>query len=470
MNENKNPYFDYTGCPAEVLEEKAQEATSQAMASQAAESQYTASRQAEPIPTESQGTASQCTASQCREEKKKTRKSGGGFRKAAFSAGLGLCFGLFAGAGFYGIKLGTEYFAREEVSELEAGAAGEALTAPVSGQAEATHITYVHDDVSDMVEEVMPAMVSIVNNYTSTGYNIWGQVYNRQNASSGSGIIVEENAEELLIVSNNHVVNGAEQLEITFIDGTTAQAVIKGVDADMDLAVVSVPLNSLSAETRDAITVATLGDSESLKLGEPVVAIGNALGIGQSVTDGIVSALDREVTMEDGSVGTFIQTNAEINEGNSGGALLNIRGEVIGINSNKITGTRVEGMGYAIPISSASPIIADLMKDKVPEEETGYIGITMQEITEQVIQMYHMPQGVFVYDVEENSPAQAAGIRKQDIIVRFDDRKITSANGLKSVLQYYKAGDTATITVMRQVDGEYVSLELEITLGERPAQ
>lgn len=445
MNENNNPYFDYTACPVEELEERAQATASQATASLLTEPQVTSSQRRE-----------------------KTKKSGGGFRKAAFSAGLGLCFGLCAGAGFYGIKLGTEHFAKEEVSGLEAGTVDDVLTAPVNRQAEATHVTYVHDDVSDMVEEVMPAMVSIVSNYTSTGYNIWGQAYSRQNASSGSGIIVEENDEELLIVSNNHVVNGAEELEITFIDGTTAQAVIKGVDADMDLAVVAVPLNSLSAETRNAITVATLGDSESLKLGEPVIAIGNALGIGQSVTDGIVSALNREITMEDGSQGTFIQTNAEINEGNSGGALLNIRGEVVGINSNKIAGSTVEGMGYAIPISSASPIIADLMKDKVPEEETGYIGITMQEITDQVIQMYHMPQGVFVYGVEEGSPAQAAGIMKQDIIVKFDDRKISSANGLKSVLQYYKAGDTATITVMRQVDGEYVSYELEITLGERP--
>lgn len=434
-NENSNPYFDYTACSEEVLEERA--------------------RAAAPLAQEKTG---------------KSKRSGGGFRKAAFSAGLGLCFGLFAGAGFYGIKAGTDYFAREEVSEADPGTMDEMLTTPANGQATATHVTYVHDDISDMVEQVMPAMVSIINNYTSTGYNLWGQTYSQQNASSGSGIIVAENENELLIVSNNHVVNGADDLEITFIDGSTAQAAIKGVDVDMDLAVVAVPLDSLSQETKDAITVAALGDSENLKLGEPVIAIGNALGIGQSVTDGIVSALNREITMEDGSRGTFIQTNAEINEGNSGGALLNIKGEVIGINSNKIASTTVEGMGYAIPISSASPIIADLMKDRVPEEEAGYIGIVMQEITDQVIQMYHMPQGVFVYDVEEGSAAQAAGIMKQDIIVKFDDRKITSYNSLKSVLQYYKAGDTATITVMRQENGEYVSYELEITLGERPAE
>ncbi len=434
-NENKNPYFDYTACPAEVLDERA--------------------RTAAPLP---------------QEKVKKPKRPAGGFRKAALSAGLGLCFGLCAGAGFYGIKLGTDYFAQKESSETVSGMPEDMLTAPVNGQAEATHITYVHDDVSDMVEDVMPAMVSIINNYTSRGYSIWGQSYSQQNASSGSGIIVAENENELLIVSNNHVVNGADDLEITFIDGTTAHAAIKGTDPDMDLAVVAVPIDSLSAETREAITIATLGDSESLKLGEPVIAIGNALGIGQSVTDGIVSALDRVITMEDGSQGTFIQTNAEINEGNSGGALLNIKGEVIGINSNKIASTRVEGMGYAIPISSASPIIADLMKDRIPEEETGYIGITMQEITDQVIKMYHMPQGVFVYDVEEGSPAQAAGIMKQDIIVKLDDRKITSYNGLKSALQYYKAGETVNITVMRQVNGEYVSCELEITLGEKPGE
>ncbi len=432
--ESRSPYFDYTTYSAKALEESAL-----------------------------------ASGIQSQKKEKKHRQSKGGFRKFAVSAGLGLCFGLFAGGGFYGMKLGTEYFSKEEVSQIRPEST-DSLTMPVNGTALPTHITYVQDDISDVVEEVMPAMVSIISNYTSTSYNVWGQVYSRQNASSGSGIIVAENMNELLIVTNNHVVNGADALEITFTDGSTAQAIIKGVDTDMDLAVVAVPLDSLSAETRDAIAIATLGDSESLKLGEPVIAIGNALGIGQSVTNGIVSALDREIIMEDGSRGTFIQTNAEINEGNSGGALLNIRGEVIGINSNKITGAKVEGMGYAIPISSASPIIADLMKDRIPEEETGYMGITMQEITDQVIQMYHMPQGVFVYDVEEGSAAEAAGIMKQDIIVQFDDRRITSYDSLRNALQYYKAGDMAKVTVMRQVNGEYVSYELEITLAEKPAE
>lgn len=435
-NENRSSYFDYTASSAEELEMRAKTAV--------------------PEPEK---------------KEKKPGQSKRGFRKAVFSAGLGLCFGLFAGAGFYGVKLGTEYFVKEEASEVQSDAV-DTLATPVTETPAATQVTYIQNDVSGVVEEVMPAMVSIVNNYTSTSYNMWGQSYSKQGVSGGSGIIVAENESELLIVTNNHVVEGTDALEVTFIDGTTAQANIKGLDSDMDLAVIAVPLSSLSEETRNAITIAALGDSESLKIGEPVIAIGNALGIGQSVTDGIVSALDREITMEDGSTGTFIQTNAAINEGNSGGALLNMKGEVIGINSNKIGGTYVEGMGYAIPISSASPIIADLMqrqtRTKVADGESGYMGITMQEITDQVIQMYNMPQGVFVYDVEEGSAAQAAGIMKQDIIVKFDGEKITSFNDLKGALQYYKSGDTATVTVMRQVNGEYASFDLEITLGERP--
>jgi serine protease Do len=230
-------------------------------------------------------------------------------------------------------------------------------------------------------------------------------------------------------------------------------------------------LDSLSDETRDAIAIAKLGDSDNLELGEPVIAIGNALGYGQSVTNGIVSALNREIELEDGSTGTFIQTNAAINPGNSGGALLNINGEVIGINSNKIGGTTIEGMGYAIPISSASPIIADLMerqtRTKVADDEMGYIGITMQEITEQSMQMYNMPAGVFIYEVQQGSPAEAAGLKRGDIVVKFDGQKITSASDLQNALQYYKAGETTTITVKRSVNGEYESIDLEITLGAR---
>ena len=336
----------------------------------------------------------------------------------------------------------------------------------------ATNVTYVESDVSDVVEKVMPAMVSIVNNFTETA-NVFGQQYTQEEAASGSGIIVGKTDDELLIVSNNHVVESADTLNVTFIDGSEAQAQVKGLDSDMDLAVIAVSLNDLSDDTKNAITVATLGSSDDLKLGEPVIAIGNALGYGQSVTNGIVSALNREITLENGATGTFIQTNAAINPGNSGGALLNMNGEVIGINSNKIGGTAVEGMGYAIPITSASPIIADLMerqtRTKVAEDEVGYIGISPQEVTSQISQMYNMPEGIYVVSVEEGSAAANAGIMKGDIITKFDGSSISSYSDLQKTLQYYAAGDSATITVQRPQNGEYVSVELNLTLGSRPA-
>ena len=307
-----------------------------------------------------------------------------------------------------------------------------------------------------------------------SGRNFWGQSYSQPGVGSGSGIIVGETDEELLIVTNNHVVEDSTSLEITFINEQSFEAVVKGVDADMDLAVVAVPLSSLDDATRDAITVARLGDSDNLKLGEPVVAIGNALGYGQSVTNGIVSALNRQMTTEDGSTGTYIQTNAAINHGNSGGALLNVNGEVIGINAARIDGSTVEGMGYAIPISAASPIISELMErqtrtDKVEESDMGYMGIVMQAVTDEIAGMYDMPKGVSVIEVTPGSAAEAAGIFKGDIIVKFDGQRITSATELQDTLQYFRAGETATVTVKRLVNGEYQTLDLEITLGHRPA-
>lgn len=236
-----------------------------------------------------------------------------------------------------------------------------------------------------------------------------------------------------------------DTLEVTFIDGSVAQAYIKGTDAEMDLAVIAVPLENLSQETKSAITIATMGDSDDLKLGTPVIAIGNALGYGQSVTSGIISALNREVTMEDGTVGTFIQTDTAINPGNSGGALLNINGEVIGINSNKIASSQVEGMGYAIPISSASPIIADLLErqtrtEKVAAEEAGYMGIEMQDVTDEIAAMLGIPQGVFVINVQEGTAAQQAGIQHGDIIIKFDGQRVSTRSELKQLVGYYRAG------------------------------
>ena len=274
-------------------------------------------------------------------------------------------------------------------------------------------------------------------------------------------------------MSNNHVVQGMDTLEVTFIDGSVAQAYIKGTDAEMDLAVIAVPLENLSQETKSAITIATMGDSDDLKLGTPVIAIGNALGYGQSVTSGIISALNREVTMEDGTVGTFIQTDTAINPGNSGGALLNINGEVIGINSNKIASSQVEGMGYAIPISSASPIIADLLErqtrtEKVAAEEAGYMGIEMQDVTDEIAAMLGIPQGVFVINVQEGTAAQQAGIQHGDIIIKFDGQRVSTRSELKQLVGYYRAGETLKVTVKRFADGRYEDVELEVTLGSQP--
>lgn len=408
------------------------------------------------------------------------KKSGGYFKKALLSVSLGLFFGMFAGVGFYAVQQGTDLLDKAESTEVVNGNVG-SITENNSALAQGgvllnntSNVTVVQSNVVDVAEAVMPAMVSVVNKYTYTTSTFWGQTYSQPEASSGSGIIVGETDTELLIVSNNHVVEGAETLEVTFIDGTVAEAHIKGLDSDMDLAVIAVAKEAVTKETMGAITVATLGNSDDLKLGEPVIAIGNALGYGQSVTDGIVSALNREITMEDGSVGNFIQTNAAINPGNSGGALLNVNGEVIGINTSKIGGTAIEGMGYAIPITSASPIIADLMerqtRNKVAEGDMGYMGISLQEVNAQIAAMYNWPQGSYVLGVEEGSAAQAAGIMVNDIITKFDGEKITSYEDLQNILQYYAAGDNAKITVMRPENGQYVQYDLEITLGKRPVE
>lgn len=407
----------------------------------------------------------------------KEKKKKGSVRKVVLSAGMGLAFGLFAGGGFYAVKVGTEQFIPAE--NQDAVVTDQKEIQGIGGDGPLTNInqiTYVRDDVSEVVEEVMPAMVSIINNYTNTGtgMTIWGQRYDysQPGVSSGSGIILAENESELLIVTNNHVVADTDELQVIFIDGSTATANVKGLDSEMDLAVISVALDTLSEETRSAITVATLGNSDDLKLGSPVIAIGNALGYGQSVTGGMISALNREMTAEDGSTGIFIQTDAAINHGNSGGALLNINGEVIGINSSKMDGYSVEGMGYAIPISSASPIIAELMErqtrtELVAEEEKGYMGISMRDVTSQYASMLGIPQGISVQEIEEGSAAEKAGMMKYDIIVKFDGQKVSTGEKLAETVGYYRAGETVTVTVQRLVNGAYETIDLELTLGSR---
>ena len=401
-------------------------------------------------------------------EKKKTSFA----VKAVTFAVCGALFGVFAGAGFYGINLlNKQLLGNQEITvdapaekTLEAENQVAQLITP-------TETKIISADVTEVVEDVMPAMVSIVNKYVQTS-SFWGQTFSQEAQSSGSGIIIAQDDKELLIATNYHVIEGADTLEVTFIDGNVAQAQIKGKDASMDLAVIAIPLETIDTETKQAITVAKLGDSEALKLGEQVIAIGNALGYGQSVTGGWVSALNREVGMEDGSTGTFIQTDAAINGGNSGGALLNMNGEVVGINSSKISGYGVEGMGYAIPIAAAEPIISDLMtketKEKVEDGNVGYMGISLQTVNAEMSAYLNLPTGIIVMEVEKDSPAEKAGLLPYDIITNFDGDKISDYEDLQASLQYCAPGTVADVIVMRQVNGEYTAVELEITLGERP--
>ena len=334
-------------------------------------------------------------------------------------------------------------------------------------------VTAIVTDVTNVVEEVMPSVVSITNTSVIT-QSFWGQQFQSENQSSGSGIIVGENDTELLIVTNNHVISDSTELKVQFIDGSIADAKIKGTDSNMDLAVIAVPLNSLGQSTISNISIAVLGDSESLKVGEPAIAIGNALGYGQSVTTGVISALNRQIAMsEDGSTsGTLIQTDAAINPGNSGGALLNVRGEVVGINSNKMGGSAIEGMGYAIPISNAKPIIEELMnretKDKVDEARKGYLAISGLNVTSDVSAMYGMPEGVYVAQVY-NGGAYEAGILKGDIITAFDGSSVRTMEDLQGYLEYYEIGEQVTVTIQRPNAGGYIEQQLVVTLGA-PAQ
>ena len=421
--------------------------------------------------------------------KKEQRAKNHFMRKALACAGFGLFFGMCTGLGFYGVyqASGMAKQIKENTVAYENRATNTISTTTETNTKEQNslkaeegsdkaklNVSYstTDSDITGVVNNVMPAMVSIVN-HSTTIESFFGQRYEAESEASGSGIVVAENDEELLIVTNHHVAANATTLDITFIDGSTAEAKAKGYDADMDIAVLAVLKSDLSEETRNSIAIASLGDSDSLKLGEPVIAIGNALGYGQSVTNGIVSALNREVEMEDGSVGTFVQTNAAINPGNSGGALLNMNGEVIGINSNKIGGTAIEGMGYAIPINVARPIIDELMQRKtmrneVNVEERGYLGITPQEITSDIAQRYKLPTGVLVYSLEPEEAAAKAGIKEEDIITKFDGSRISGYNDLQEMLKYYSAGDEVEITVMRKSDDGYKEFTYNVTLGQRP--
>ena len=347
---------------------------------------------------------------------------------------------------------------------------GDGQVAAASEIAQQQSASAVVTDVTQVVEAVMPACVSITNNFTQTVQDFWGQTYSQDETASGSGIIIGENEQELLIVTNNHVVDSTEQLYVQFIDGETVEAQVKGTDASADLAVVAVKLDTIANSTKQEICIARMGDSDSLKIGEPAIAIGNALGYGQSVTTGVISALNRKIEGSNSEEGTsLIQTDAAINPGNSGGALLNMRGEVIGINSNKIGGSSIEGMGYAIPISTARPIIEDLMerqtRTKYSEEERGYLGISCINVTSDLSENFSMPQGIFVAQVYSGTGAEAAGLVRGNIVVAFDGVTVQNQEELTKQMQYYKAGESVEITIMVNSANGYQQKNVTVTLS-----
>ena len=347
---------------------------------------------------------------------------------------------------------------------------GDGRVAAASEIAQQQSASAVVTDVTQVVEAVMPACVSITNNFTQTVQDFWGQTYSQDETASGSGIIIGENEQELLIVTNNHVVDSTEQLYVQFINGETVEAQVKGTDASADLAVVAVKLDTIANSTKQEICIARMGDSDSLKIGEPAIAIGNALGYGQSVTTGVISALNRKIDSSNSEEGTsLIQTDAAINPGNSGGALLNMRGEVIGINSNKIGGSSIEGMGYAIPISTARPIIEDLMerqtRTKYSEEERGYLGISCINVTSDLSENFSMPQGIFVAQVYSGTGAEAAGLVRGNIVVAFDGVTVQNQEELTKQMQYYKAGESVEITIMVNSANGYQQKNVTVTLS-----
>lgn len=355
-------------------------------------------------------------------------------------------------------------------SLTEATTTGDGQVAAASEIAQQQSASAVVTDVTQVVEAVMPACVSITNNFTQTVQDFWGQTYSQDETASGSGIIIGENEQELLIVTNNHVVDSTEQLYVQFIDGETVEAQVKGTDASADLAVVAVKLDTIADSTKQEICIARMGDSDSLKIGEPAIAIGNALGYGQSVTTGVISALNRKIESSNSEEGTsLIQTDAAINPGNSGGALLNMRGEVIGINSNKIGGSSIEGMGYAIPISTARPIIEDLMerqtRTKYSEEERGYLGISCINVTSDLSENFSMPQGIFVAQVYSGTGAEAAGLVRGNIVVAFDGVTVQNQEELTKQMQYYKAGESVEITIMVNSANGYQQKNVTVTLS-----
>lgn len=396
----------------------------------------------------------------------KGRKTG----KIAGALALAAVFGVCTGAGIYGASNFTTLSLSDDSSasySIASTTSGSEATNTDSDSSDSqikvtttSSTSVVTTDVSDVVAAVMPSIVSINIKATTTTTDMFGQSYQQESEGAGSGIIIAKSDTELIIVTNNHVIADADSMEVSFVDGSSATAYLKGTESSVDIAVIAVELEDLSDDTLSSISIATLGDSNSLTVGESAIAIGNALGYGQSVTTGVISALDREIETEDGETNTFIQTDAAINPGNSGGALLNSNGEVIGVTSSKIGATTVEGMGFAIPISDVIDLINDLMNEDtkitVAEAEKGALGVSVMTPTG--------IDGAYVAAVSEGSAADKAGIEVGDLITSFDGNDITSASDLTSLMSYYAEGDTVTVTVLRRVNGQYQYVDIEVTL------
>lgn len=390
-------------------------------------------------------------------------------KRWAVLVAMALVFGAVAGGTAFGVNV-----AASQVYNRKAAENGISNTETVSG----TDSTDSTGTVAQVAENAMPSLVTISTMSVEEMRSFFGGTQEYEVEGAGTGVIVGKNDTELLIATNNHVVEGADSLSVGFVDETAVEGQIKGTDATNDLAVVAVKLSDISSDTMGQIKIATIGDSDELVLGEQVVAIGNALGYGQSVTSGYVSALDRnlQISSDNGTTNTYtglIQTDAPINSGNSGGALLNMKGELIGINQAKSSttqsGTTVDGIGFAIPINKAQESLQNLMnqttREKVDESQASYLGIQGTDVSSEASQMYGMPTGVAVSAVVEDGPAAQAGMLAGDIITGFDGRTITGMSQLQDVLQYYASGETVEVTVQRTDQGEYKEQTVSVTLG-----
>lgn len=414
-----------------------------------------------------------------RETVQAPRKKNSWARKAAGITAAAVLFGTVAG----GVMTGVNYVGARltGLADITATAPAETEgtttaqvpeTSAASNNGSTTAVSTV-TDVSSIAEKAMPSLVAINDTMTVEQNNFFGMPQTYQAQSSGSGIIVGQNDTELLIATNNHVVSGATDMKVTFTDSTQVAAAVKGTNSATDLAIIAVKLSDIPSDTMSKIKVATLGNSDNVKVGQQVIAIGNALGYGQSLTVGYISALDREITDENGIQHTYIQTDAAINPGNSGGALLDLNGNVIGINAAKNASTEVEGMGFAIPISKAQEILNNLMTKKtreaVDESAQGYLGIQGTNIDANASKEYGMPVGIYVYKIVEGGAAANSDLKEKDIITKFDGQSVTNMEELKQMLTYYEGGSTVSLTVQSLVNGSYVEHEVQITLGTKPA-